>query len=41
MLTKLEGCIRFAAYKAVGESQEKPVDYYENNLFRSSIFARI
>lgn len=30
---KIEGCINFAAYKAVGESQVKPVDYYENNLF--------
>ncbi len=29
----IEGCINFAAYKAVGESQIKPVDYYENNLF--------
>ncbi|MDV7695387.1 UDP-glucose 4-epimerase GalE [Chryseobacterium soli] len=29
----IEGCINFAAYKAVGESQLKPVDYYENNLF--------
>jgi UDP-glucose 4-epimerase len=29
----IEGCINFAAYKAVGESQEKPIDYYENNLF--------
>jgi len=29
----IEGCINFAAYKAVGESQERPVDYYENNLF--------
>ncbi|GAB0157303.1 UDP-glucose 4-epimerase GalE [Chryseobacterium sp. Alg-005] len=29
----IEGCINFAAYKAVGESQVKPVDYYENNLF--------
>lgn len=29
----IEGCINFAAYKAVGESQAKPVDYYENNLF--------
>lgn len=28
----IEGCINFAAYKAVGESQEKPLDYYENNL---------
>lgn len=30
---KIEGCINFAAFKAVGESQVKPVDYYENNLF--------
>ena len=30
---KIEGCIHFAAYKAVGESQVKPIDYYENNLF--------
>ncbi|KMQ64202.1 UDP-galactose-4-epimerase [Chryseobacterium sp. FH2] len=30
---KIDGCINFAAYKAVGESQERPVDYYENNLF--------
>lgn len=30
---KIEGCIHFAAYKAVGESQVKPLDYYENNLF--------
>ena len=30
---KIDGCIHFAAYKAVGESQEKPIDYYENNLF--------
>ena len=30
---EIEGCIHFAAYKAVGESQEKPIDYYENNLF--------
>ena len=29
---EIDGCIHFAAYKAVGESQEKPLDYYENNL---------
>lgn len=28
----IEGCIHFAAFKAVGESQVKPLDYYENNL---------
>jgi UDP-glucose 4-epimerase len=27
------GCIHFAAYKAVGESIQKPLAYYENNLF--------
>ncbi len=30
---QVDGCINFAASKAVGESQVKPVDYYENNLF--------
>jgi UDP-glucose 4-epimerase len=30
---QIDGCINFAAFKAVGESQVKPVDYYENNLF--------
>lgn len=29
----IDGCINFAAYKAVGESQVKPIEYYENNLF--------
>ena len=29
----LAGIIHFAAYKAVGESVEKPLDYYENNMF--------
>jgi UDP-glucose 4-epimerase len=28
----IEGFIHFAAYKAVGESVEQPLDYYENNL---------
>lgn len=30
---QIDGCINFAAFKAVGESQIKPVDYYENNMF--------
>ncbi len=30
---KIDGCINFAAFKAVGESQIIPLDYYENNLF--------
>lgn len=29
----IEGIIHFAAYKAVGESVEEPLLYYENNLF--------
>lgn len=29
----IEGCINFAAFKAVGESMTKPLEYYENNLF--------
>ncbi len=29
----IEAIIHFAAYKAVGESVEKPLAYYENNLF--------
>ncbi len=28
----IDGVIHFAAFKAVGESVEKPLDYYENNL---------
>lgn len=28
----INGIIHFAAYKAVGESVEKPLEYYENNL---------
>ena len=30
--TDLDGIIHFAAYKAVGESVHKPLEYYENNL---------
>ncbi|ASB50091.1 UDP-glucose 4-epimerase GalE [Alkalitalea saponilacus] len=29
---KIEAIIHFAAYKAVGESVQKPLDYYQNNL---------
>ncbi len=28
----LDGVIHFAAYKAVGESVQKPLEYYENNI---------
>jgi UDP-glucose 4-epimerase len=29
---KVDGIIHFAAFKAVGESVENPLDYYENNI---------
>lgn len=29
---KVDGIIHFAAYKAVGESMGKPLEYYENNI---------
>ena len=29
---KIEGVIHFAGFKAVGESVEKPIEYYRNNL---------
>src|SRR5574343_418451 len=29
----IDGIIHFAAYKAVGESVEEPLRYYENNMF--------
>ncbi|MGI8952734.1 MAG: UDP-glucose 4-epimerase GalE [Chitinophagaceae bacterium] len=29
----IKGVIHFAAYKAVGESVEQPLEYYENNLY--------
>ena len=29
----ISAIIHFAAYKAVGESVNKPLDYYHNNLF--------
>ena len=28
----IEGCIHFAAYSQVGESMEKPIKYYDNNV---------
>jgi UDP-glucose 4-epimerase len=31
--TDIDGIIHFAAYKAVGESVEEPIRYYENNMF--------
>lgn len=31
--SNIKGVIHFAAFKAVGESMNKPLDYYNNNLF--------
>jgi UDP-glucose 4-epimerase len=31
--TDIDGIIHFAAYKAVGESVQEPLRYYENNMF--------
>lgn len=33
----IDGVIHFAAYKAVGESVEKPLEYYKNNLLSAII----
>lgn len=38
---KFEGVIHFAAYKAVGESVEKPLNYYENNLISLLVLLRV
>lgn len=37
---KIDAAIHFAAYKAVGESVEKPLDYYENNIFSLTALLR-
>ena len=37
---KFDGIIHFAAYKAVGESVEKPLNYYENNIISLLVLLR-
>lgn len=37
---KFDGVIHFAAYKAVGESVDKPLNYYENNLISLLVLLR-
>ncbi|QRR03624.1 UDP-glucose 4-epimerase GalE [Dyadobacter sandarakinus] len=37
---QFDGVIHFAAYKAVGESVEKPLNYYENNLISLLVLLR-
>ncbi|MFC7062344.1 UDP-glucose 4-epimerase GalE [Halobacillus seohaensis] len=36
----IEGVIHFAGLKAVGESVEKPLDYYHNNISSTMVLAR-
>ncbi|GAB3172968.1 UDP-glucose 4-epimerase GalE [Telluribacter humicola] len=38
---KFDGVIHFAAYKAVGESVEKPLAYYENNLMSLIVLLKV
>ncbi|MDP4090267.1 MAG: UDP-glucose 4-epimerase GalE [Bacillota bacterium] len=37
---KLDGVIHFAGFKAVGESVEKPLNYYYNNLVSTMVLAK-
>ncbi len=39
--TPISGVIHFAAYKAVGESVEKPIDYFENNIGSTANLLRV
>lgn len=38
---KIDSVIHFAAFKAVGESVEKPLDYYYNNLTSTLVLLRL
>ncbi|CAG4991236.1 UDP-glucose 4-epimerase [Dyadobacter sp. CECT 9275] len=38
---QFDGVIHFAAYKAVGESVEKPLKYYENNINSLMVLLRV
>ena len=38
---KIESAIHFAGLKAVGESVEKPMMYYENNLLSTLVLCRV
>jgi UDP-glucose 4-epimerase len=38
---KFDGVIHFAAYKAVGESVDKPLEYYENNVLSLIILLKV
>ena len=38
---KPEAVIHFAAYKAVGESVKKPIEYYQNNLMSTLVLCKV
>lgn len=38
---KIEAIIHFAGYKAVGESVEKPIEYYTNNITSSLVLCQL
>ena len=38
---KIDGVIHFAGLKAVGESVEKPLQYYYNNLVSTMVLAKV
>ena len=38
---KIESVIHFAGYKAVGESTQKPIEYYENNIGSTLVLLQV
>lgn len=38
---QIDGAIHFAGYKAVGESVQKPMEYYQNNLLSTLILCQL
>ena len=38
---KIDGAIHFAGYKAVGESVQKPIMYYENNILSTLVLCKL
>ena len=38
---QIEGAIHFAGYKAVGESVQKPMEYYQNNILSTLVLCQL
>ncbi|MGL4362800.1 MAG: UDP-glucose 4-epimerase GalE [Cellulosilyticaceae bacterium] len=38
---EIDGVIHFAGHKAVGESVEKPIEYYHNNVFSTIVLSKL